>query len=202
MMKHIYLTIMFCVLNMTLSSAQELAIDTLKRRVEYRDSSLVMKMSNQARIDTLSSQVKDLKMITKILTDSCDVLTENHRIAIEELDIYHLMTTPDTTVFHTSFAQMPVPSCLTYHIELLTKIAELNKSLDDIYTKISDLTRILEGDEVKKIIAAQIENEVYALSDAFTVVLQMNLTTLSAEQMAYLKPGLTEKFNNLLTYFE
>lgn len=202
MMKHIYLTIMFCVLNMTLSSAQELAIDTLKRRVEYRDSSLVMKMSNQARIDTLSSQVKDLKMITKILTDSYDVLTENHRIAIEELDIYHLMTTPDTTVFHTSFAQMPVPSCLTYHIELLTKIAELNKSLDDIYTKISDLTRILEGDEVKKIIAAQIENEVYALSDAFTVVLQMNLTTLSAEQMAYLKPGLTEKFNNLLTYFE
>lgn len=201
-MKHIYLTIMFCVLNMTLSSAQELAIDTLKRRVEYRDSSLVMKMSNQARIDTLSSQVKDLKMITKILTDSCDILTENHRIAIEELDIYHLMTTPDTTVFHTSFAQMPVPSCLTYHIELLTKIAELNKSLDDIYTKISDLTRILEGDEVKKIIAAQIENEVYALSDAFTVVLQMNLTTLSAEQMAYLKPGLTEKFNNLLTYFE
>ena len=52
---------MFCVLSMTLSSAQELAIDTLKRRVEYRDSSLVMKMSNQARIDTLSSQVKDLK---------------------------------------------------------------------------------------------------------------------------------------------
>lgn len=202
MMKHIYLTIMFCVLNMTLSSAQELAIDTLKRRVEYRDSSLVMKMSNQARIDTLSSQVKDLKMITKILTDSCDVLTENHRIAIEELDIYHLMTTPDTTVFHTSFAQMPVPSCLTYHIELLTKIAELNKSLNDIYAKINDLTRILEGDEVKKIIAAQIENEVYALSDAFTAVLQMNLTTLSAEQMAYLKPGLTEKFNNLLTYFE
>lgn len=193
---------MFCVLSMTLSSAQELAIDTLKRRVEYRDSSLVMKMSNQARIDTLSNQVKDLKMITKILTDSCDVLTENHRMAIEELDICHLMTTPDTTVFHTSFAQMPVPSCLTYHIELLTKIAELNKSLNDIYAKINDLTRILKGDEVKKIIAAQIENEVYALSDTFTAVLQMNLTTLSAEQMAYLKPGLTEKFNNLLTYFE
>lgn len=201
-MKRLLLTIVILLTTIIFSYSQEYSLDTLRTNIEYRDSVLVKKMGSQARIDTLNSQVRDLKAITKILADSCDVLTEEHRIVKEELDICHLMTTPDTTVFHTSFAQMPVPSCLTYHIELLTKIAELNKSLNDIYAKINDLTRILEGDEVKRIIAAQIENEVYALSDAFTAVLQMNLTTLSAEQMAYLKPGLTEKFNNLLTYFE
>ena len=201
-MKRLLLSIVILLTTIIFSYSQEYSLDTLRTNIEYRDSVLVRKMGSQARIDTLNSQVRDLKAIIKILADSCDVLTEVHRIVKEELDICHLMTSPDTTVFHTSFAQMPVPSCLTYHIELLTKIAELNKSLNDIYAKINDLTRILEGDEVKRIIAAQIENDVYALSDAFTAVLQMNLTTLSAEQMAYLKPGLTEKFNNLLTYFE
>ena len=130
-MKRLLLTIVILLTTIIFSYSQEYSLDTLRTNIEYRDSVLVKKMGSQARIDTLNSQVRDLKAITKILADSCDVLTEEHRIVKEELDICHLMTTPDTTVFHTSFAQMPVPSCLTSHIELLTKIAELNKSLND-----------------------------------------------------------------------
>lgn len=183
-------------------TAQNVPIDTIRCRISQRDSVLSEKISNQTRADMLMEQVNDLKALSQTLTDSCEVLMKDNAAFRSELETYRILSSPDTTIFYTPLSNMAVPKCLETHIALITRISELNKALKEVYIRIDTLNQTLTGDKIDKIIASQIEDDIYALNNEFSLIFEMDLSTLSPEQQAFLKPGLTEKFNNLLTYFE
>lgn len=182
--------------------AQEHSMDTIRNNIVFRDSLLTEKLSNQTRIDILLNQVNDLKIVSNMFKDSCETLSAVNFDIQTELEMYRTLISPDTSVFHTSFTNMAVPKCLEPHIALIMKISDLNKTLEEVYNRIETLKQTLSGDDVDEIIANQIEEDMFTMNDVFNQIWQSDLSTLSEEQMAFLKPGLTEKYNNLITYFE
>ena len=99
------------------------------------------------------------------------------------------------------------------HIQLLQKISELRVEIARAEEKVCETTEKLSGIQLdedtqkdayakKKAIRNKIEDNMYKLDNLFTEIDTLNMSSLSDKQKAFYRPGLTERFNNLLIYFE
>lgn len=173
------------------------SIKTLRGQIENRDSIIRDIKKPRVLIDSLKSQIADYDSLTK----SMDIRYANIG---EVVHAYQLLTSSDTIVFHKDFKQFDVPQALKAHIALVEKIVSVRTSIEQVERKIENLTSRLDGLNVnfKQVVQEEIEQDVMKLDALITEIKGMNLSTLSKEQLGYFKPGLTERYNKFLNYFE
>lgn len=173
------------------------SIRMLRNQIETRDSVLKKDLKPRIMIDSLKSQVADYDSLTK----SMEI---RYNDMVEVIKAYEYLTNTDTLVFYHSFAQYDIPPCLKNHVELVAKIADLRITIEKVELKIKDLKSRLEGLDVnsQSVIRKEIEGEVNNLDVEISEIEKLDMNSLSKEQLEFFKPGLTERYNNFLIYFE
>lgn len=173
------------------------SIRMLRNQIEMRDSVLKKNLKPRVMIDSLRSQVADYDSLTK----SMEI---RYKYMVEAIKAYEFLIDTDTLVFYRSFAQCDIPPCLKKHVELVSKIANLRIAIEKVELKIKDLNGRLEGLDVnsKRVIRKEIEGEVNKLDAELSEIEKQDMNSLSKEQLEFFKPGLTERYNNFLIYFE
>ena len=173
------------------------SIKYLRSQILNRDSVLQKIQKSRVLIDSLKSQVADYDSLTK----SMEVRFES---LVKVVNAYQLLTSPDTLVFHSTFKHLDVPLPLKNHIALIERIASVRTSIELVESKIDNLTSRLDGLDVnsKQVIQKEIEQDVMKLDAKITEIEKSDLSTLSEEQRVYFKPGLTERYNKFIIYFE
>lgn len=200
-MKDISIALLLCMSFVLRSYAQveesAYSIEVLRNQIENRDSVLKMDLKPRIMIDSLRNQVADYDSLTKLMEI-------RYRDITKVIKAYEFLTSTDTLVFFRSFAQYDIPPCLKKHVELVRRIADLRIAIEKVELKIKDLKDRLEGLNVnsKSIIHNEIEDEVYRLDTEITGIEKLDMKSLSEEQIEFFKPGLTERYNNFLIYFE
>lgn len=173
------------------------SINMLRNQIEVRDSVLKKNLKPRVMIDSLRSQVADYDSLTK-------TMEIRYNDMVEVIKAYEFLTNTDTLVFYRSFAQYDIPPCLKKHVELVEIIANLRVAIEKVELKIKDLKGRLEGLDVnsKSVIRKEIEGEVNKLDAEISEIEKLDMNSLSKEQLEFFKPGLTERYNNFLIYFE
>lgn len=173
------------------------SIRILRNQIEKRDSVLKKDLKPRVMIDSLRSQVADYDSLTKSMET-------RYNDMVEVIKVYENLTNTDTLVFYHSFAQYDIPPCLKNHVELVGKITDVRIAIENVEFKIKDLKVRLEGLDVnsKSVIRKEIEGEVYNLDAKLSEIEKLDMNSLSKEQLEFFKPGLTERYNNFLIYFE
>lgn len=173
------------------------SIRILRNQIEKRDSVLKNDLKPRVMIDSLRSQVADYDSLTKSMET-------RYNDMVEVINAYENLTKTDTLIFYHSFAQYDIPPCLKNHVELVGKITDVRIAIENVEFKIKDLKVRLEGLDVnsKSVIRKEIEGEVYNLDAKLSEIEKLDMNSLSKEQLEFFKPGLTERYNNFLIYFE
>lgn len=174
----------------------------IRQRMESRDSVYAKIRSNQVRIDTLLSQLSDAKRCISYYENSNALLSDSLTVVKSELEIFRLLTSSDTTVFHIPFTQIPVPVCLEGHISLINKIIDLRVNIEMLEARVKDLNKTLKRANVKEVIAKEIETDIMQINSLIVDIKGIDQSSLSEEQKQYFKPGLTERYNKFSIYFE
>lgn len=177
-------------------------IAQVRRRMDVRDSLIFVIKSPKVKIDSLLSQVADANLCASLFEQENRVIRDSLSMAVSELDHYRLLMTTDTTVFHLSFAQMPVPVCLESHVALIKKISALRNSIESLEGRVDNLKKTIQRANLKEVIAEEIEEEIQRLNAMIVDIKNSDQSSLSDEQKSYFKPGLTERYNNFSIYFE
>lgn len=199
-MKKVIIILSF-LLSATLSFAQKddsaYSIKKLRHQIGVRDSVLQKDMKPRVLIDSLRSQIADYDSLTKSME-------RRYQDIAEVVKTYELLMSPDTLVFIETFSQYDVPQCLKSHVLLIEKISQLRNDIENVEHKVQDLTNRLNGlnVNVKSVIHKEIEHDVLKLDAVITEIERMDLSTLSDKQKQFFKPGLTERYNEFLIYFE
>lgn len=122
----------------------------------------------------------------------------------DALTYYETLLTEDTTVFEELIDLDEVPLCLRGHYRSIEKIVQVKENLETLEDTIAKLTS--SADEEKnntEYIHDIILDKMLELNDLITEIKKRDLSTLSKVQLEYFKPGLTDRFNQILaTYFE
>lgn len=173
------------------------SIKMLRNQIEMRDSVLKTNLKSRVMIDSLRSQVADFDSLTK----SMEI---RYNDVVETIKVYEFLTSPDTLVFYHSFTRYDIPPCLKKHVELVGRIANLRIAIEKLELKIKDLNGRLEGLDVnsKRVIRKEIEGDVNKLDTEISELENVDMYSLSKEQFEFFKPGLTERYNNFLIFFE
>lgn len=173
------------------------SIKNLRGQIVNRDSIIREIKKPRVLIDSLKSQIADYDSLTKKM----DI---RYADIVELVNAYQLLTSTDTIVFHKSFKQFDIPQALKAHIDLIEKIVLVRTSIEQVENKIDNLTSRLDGLNVnfRQVIQKEIEPDIATLDAMITEIEGLNLSTLSKEQLDYFKPGLTERYNKFLNYFE
>ena len=182
-------------------------IQSIKSRILDRDTTIVGLKKKDILIDSLNHQVEDYKMLISLMENE---LSEKDKKISEQ----NLLLSSDTIVFYTPLNSMNnVPTCMLRHIQLLQKISELRVEIERAEEKVCETTEKLSGiqldedtqkdaDAKKKAVRNKIEENMYRLDNLFSEIDTLNMSSLSDKQKTFYRPGLTERFNNLLIYFE
>ena len=181
-------------------------IERIKSRIFGRDTTLVEIKKKDILIDTLNHQVEDCKKLINLMEN--ELCKKDKKISYQEL-----LLSPDTIVFYAPLDSMTnIPICVLQHTQLLQKISVLRVEIEQTEEKVHETTEKLSGvqldedtqkdaDAKKKAIRNSIEENMYKLDSLFTEIDTLNMSSLSDKQKAFYRPGLTERFNNLLIYF-
>lgn len=191
------LCLVVCLRTYAQADGSAYSIRMLRNQIETRDSVLKKDLKPRVMIDSLRSQVADYDS----LTTSMEI---RYNDMVEVIKMYEHLTNTDTLVFYHSFAQYDIPPCLKNHVELVGKITDLRIAIEKVELKIKDLKDRLEGLDVnfKSVIRKEIEDEVNNLDAGISEIEKLDMNSLSKEQLEFFKPGLTERYNNFLIYFE
>lgn len=200
-MRKFYIIFLFCIAFFSKNYAQvdgpAVSIEVLKCQIEHRDSVLKTDMKLRIMVDSLKNQIIDYSLLTK----SMEI---RYQDIVRVVNNYELLLSTDTIVFSKTVNQKDVPQCLKLHIEIIEKIKKIRNEIEEVEYKINDVNQRLQGLVVnsKSVIRKEIEKDVRKLDELITEVEEMNLESLSNEQRIYFKPGLTERYNKFLIYFE
>lgn len=204
-MRRLLFLILICFLPFQLSMGQSVfnkSTYAIKKRMESRDSVYARIRHNQVKIDTLLSQLSDAKLCIDYCELDNSILSDSIAVIKSELETFKLLTTPDTTVFHTYFSQIPIPLCLESHVLLINKIVDLRLNIEMLEKRVEDLKKTIKRANLKEIIAEEIETDIMQINSLIVEIKGLDQSSLSEEQKQYFKPGLTERYNNFSIYFE
>lgn len=135
----------------------------------------------------------------------------------EELSIYIpykdylFLTSEDSIVFTYSYPKdLYVPSSLSYHFQTVKMIIDARKQIEQIEIQIKEIGDQYSKEflnsgkvqDIKSLIASSIEKDIYVLTELMQDILARNLSSLSKQQYEYFKPGLTNRYNKFIKFFE
>ncbi|MBQ8852941.1 MAG: hypothetical protein IJZ67_01385 [Alistipes sp.] len=207
MKRFIILTIAAVTLCNTAWGQRHIVADSIKVQIAKRDSLITSNtLKKDVLIDSLNAQICDYKRLMDVYEESISEKNANNDGLQEENRRLTSWLASDTSVFvNPSEIDDNVPVCLRKHISLIQKIGELADKIKSLEDKIADVQNNspYATDEEKKIMIKRvIEADLNIIDKLFNEVADLDLSTLSEEQKKFYDPGLTERYNKFLIYFE
>jgi len=168
----------------------------VRNRITRRDTADIKKKD---LVDTLTVQVADYKLLVEFLEKRLEALHKKHAKTDSLL-------TADVSVFYHPIPDS-IPFCLKPYYELVRKIMELRMNIEGVEKKIKDTEKLTSNTQIneedwKELVRKIIDPDMMKINDIFTAIDSMNLSSLSPAQAEFYKPGLTERYNKFLIYFE
>lgn len=177
------------------------SIPMLQERIAVRDSILAT-LKKSELTDSLQQQVTDYKLLVGLLERQQDDYQKQHENLRKELSQYDLLTSTDTLIFHANLDSLEaVPSCFQEHLNLIKKIVEMRNRIEKVENDIMRISNAVTVN-VRETIRDNIAKDVDDIYTLFEQISNMDQSSLSEEQKAYFKPGLTERYNQFSKYFE
>lgn len=203
----IVLTIAAIILCNTAWGQRHIVADSIKVQIAKRDSLITSNtLKKDVLIDSLNAQICDYKRLMDVYEESISEKNANNDGLQAENRRLTSWLASDTSVFvNPSEIDDNVPVCLRKHISLIQKIGELADKIKSLEDKIADVQNNspYATDEEKKIMIKRvIEADLNIIDKLFNEVADLDLSTLSEEQKKFYDPGLTERYNKFLIYFE
>lgn len=203
----IVLTIAAITLCNTAWGQRHIVADSIKVQIAKRDSLITSNtLKKDVLIDSLNAQICDYKRLMDVYEESISEKNANNDGLQAENRRLTSWLASDTSVFvNPSEIDDNVPVCLRKHISLIQKIGELADKIKSLEDKIADVQNNspYATDEEKKIMIKRvIEADLNIIDKLFNEVADLDLSTLSEEQKKFYDPGLTERYNKFLIYFE
>ena len=207
MKRFIILTIAAVTLCNTAWGQRHIVADSIKVQIAKRDSLITSNtLKKDVLIDSLNAQICDYKRLMDVYEESISEKNANNDGLQAENRRLTSWLASDTSVFvNPSEIDDNVPVCLRKHISLIQKIGELADKIKSLEDKIADVQNNspYATDEEKKIMIKRvIEADLNIIDKLFNEVADLDLSTLSEEQKKFYDPGLTERYNKFLIYFE
>lgn len=207
MKRFIILTIAAVTLCNTAWGQCHIVADSIKVQIAKRDSLITSNtLKKDVLIDSLNAQICDYKRLMDVYEESISEKNANNDGLQAENRRLTSWLASDTSVFvNPSEIDDNVPVCLRKHISLIQKIGELADKIKSLEDKIADVQNNspYATDEEKKIMIKRvIEADLNIIDKLFNEVADLDLSTLSEEQKKFYDPGLTERYNKFLIYFE
>lgn len=203
----IVLTIAAITLCNTVWGQRHIVADSIKVQIAKRDSLITSNtLKKDVLIDSLNAQIYDYKRLMDVYEESISEKNANNDGLQAENKRLTSWLSSDTSVFVNPYEiDDNVPVCLRKHISLIQKIGELADKIKSLEDKIADVQNNspYATDEEKKIMIKRvIEADLNIIDKLFNEVADLDLGTLSEEQKKFYDPGLTERYNKFLIYFE
>lgn len=203
----IVLTIAAVTLCNTAWGQRHIVADSIKVQIAKRDSLITSNtLKKDVLIDSLNAQICDYKRLMDVYEESISEKNANNDGLQAENKRLTSWLASDTSVFvNPSEIDDNAPVCLRKHISLIQKIGELADKIKSLEDKIADVQNNspYATDEEKKIMIKRvIEADLNIIDKLFNDVADLDLNTLSEEQKKFYDPGLTERYNKFLIYFE
>lgn len=203
----IVLTIAAITLCNTAWGQRHIVADSIKLQIAKRDSLITSNtLKKDVLIDSLNAQICDYKRLMDVYEESISEKNANNDGLQAENKRLTSWLASDTSVFvNPSEIDDNVPVCLRKHISLIQKIGELADKIKSLEDKIADVQNNspYATDEEKKIMIKRvIEADLNIIDKLFNEVADLDLSTLSEEQKRFYDPGLAERYNKFLIYFE
>lgn len=203
----IVLTIAAITLCNTVWGQRHIVADSIKVQIAKRDSLITSNtLKKDVLIDSLNAQIYDYKRLMDVYEESISEKNANNDGLQAEYKRLTSWLSSDTSVFVNPYEiDDNVPVCLRKHISLIQKIGELADKIKSLEDKIADVQNNspYATDEEKKIMIKRvIEADLNIIDKLFNEVADLDLGTLSEEQKKFYDPGLTERYNKFLIYFE
>lgn len=156
----------------------------------------------------LTAQAQPAATSTTLVEATEETIASSYNEEIDSLydvlNYYETLLTEDTTVFEELIDLDEVPLCLKGHYRSIEKIVLLKQNLETVEGTIAKLTSSADDEKNNtEYIHDIILDKMLELNDLITEIKKLDLSTLSKAQLEYFKPGLTNRFNQILTtYFE
>jgi len=203
----IVLTIAAITLCNTAWGQRHIVADSIKVQIAKRDSLITSNtLKKDVLIDSLNAQICDYTRLMDVYEESISEKNANNDGLQAENKRLTSWLASDTSVFvNPSEIDDNVPVCLRKHISLIQKIGELAdriKSLEDKIADVQNNSPYATDEEKKIMIKRVIEADLNIIDKLFNEVADLDMSTLSEEQKKFYDPGLTERYNKFLIYFE
>ena len=117
----------------------------------------------------------------------------------------------DTAIFVQDYSDsIQIPKSLEYHFQTIKMIISARKQIESIEQTIENIAvnymqealRSKPENTLYSRIAQEIEGDMDNVTDLLIQIKERDLNSLSSQQQEYFKPGLTERYNNFLIFFE
>lgn len=210
----IVLTITVITLCNTVWAQQHSVVDSIKVQIAEQNTKIDLlnrskRLKKSQRIELQKIQASQISNY-KRLSDMHEELISKKDAKIDAISGWNLrlqrLLTSGTSVFsNPPEIDNNVPVCLRKHISLIQKIGNLAdkiKSLEDKISNIENNTPHATDVEKKMIIKRVVENDLKDVDKLFNEVADLDMSTLSEAQQKFYDPGLTERYNKFLIYFE
>ncbi|MBO5627477.1 MAG: hypothetical protein J5965_00170 [Aeriscardovia sp.] len=185
-------------------------ITVVRERIAQLDSIYPTLTSKQHPLDTLLTLIGNYRELDTLLTNS---IAEKDSLLNEYSPYTNILflLSNDTMVFRNDYSDdIQVPQSLEYHFQSIKMITLARKRIETIENKIVNITEnyaqeMLKSGQVidiKSKISSEIEGDMDVVTELLEQIRSRELSSLSKEQYQYFKPGLTERYNNFIKFFE
>ncbi len=205
----IVLTIAAITLCNTVWGQRHIVADSIKVQIAKRDSLITSNtLKKDVLIDSLNAQICDYKRLMDVYEESISEKNANNDGLQAENRRLTSWLASDTSIFvNPPEIDENLPVCLRKHIALIQKIGELANKIKSLEDKITDIKKnsnpeYYPEEEIKNAIKRVIEVDINIIDKLFNEVADLDMNTLSEEQKKFYDPGLTERYNKFLIYFE
>lgn len=181
----------------------------LRNKIAYIDSTIVT-ISPKQQTDTLLTLVEHYRMLDTL---SMHIITTKDSL-LQKYAPYEgvlFLLSSDTAIFVQDYSDsIQIPKSLEYHFQTIKMIISARKQIESIEQNIENIAanymqealRSKPENTLYSRIAQEIEGDMDNVTDLLIQIKERDLNSLSSQQQEYFKPGLTERYNNFLIFFE
>lgn len=208
-MKKWFIIMICCSLQIIQLYAENDREQQLRNKIAYIDSTIVT-ISPKQQTDTLLTLVEHYRMLDTL---SMHIITTKDSL-LQKYAPYEgvlFLLSSDTAIFVQDYSDsIQIPKSLEYHFQTIKMIISARKQIESIEQNIKNiaanymqeaLTSKPENTLYSRI-AQEIEGDMDNVTDLLIQIKERDLNSLSSQQQEYFKPGLTERYNNFLIFFE
>lgn len=209
-MNKYFITILLAILFASYISADNRE-QQLRKKIERLDSAFPSLRMNKKKLENRLEVIRYYQELDSLLTKS----NSQKSLQLKDCKPYksiEFLLSEDSEVFDRDYPQdnLSIPNPLKYHYETIKMISDLKKrivateqtvvELSDNYGK--DMLKSGQVIDIKSAIAEKIEKDMVYMDELISKIKNRDLSSLSKQQFQYFKPGLTERYNAFLKFFE